>query len=270
LTGFVTLGPLAFATDRLLALAGIALFLILMDVIGRKSRQQTARPAWTAIIAGVIVARLAFVWVHRQAFADDWFSAFAIWQGGFDVQAGAFAAGVALLLVMRSRRTAVLGFGAVLLCFTLFTAVDIFMRPDVRPMPQIAPLQALDGRAVPLERYRGRPLIINLWATWCLPCRRELPMLAELAETAPVPILLADHAEDADTVRAFLAREGVSGKAVLLDRTGSIARALGSAIFPTTLFLDRRGNIVATHYGEISRAAMLDQIARLEQVDGKE
>src|SRR3546814_12546814 len=94
----------------------------------------------------------------------------------------------------------------------------------------VAALHRLDGGAVSLAAYRGKPVIINLWATWCPPCRRELPMLAELAKPSPVPIVLADDGEDAARVRAFLSQQNIPADAVLLDSGSSLSTALGSGV----------------------------------------
>src|SRR3546814_10052886 len=87
--------------------------------------------------------------------------------------------------------------------------MQALIRQPARPLPPVAALHRLDGGAVSLAAYRGKPVLINLWATWCPPCRRELPMLAELAKTSPVPIVFADEGEDAARVRDFLSQQNI-------------------------------------------------------------
>ena len=265
--GTVSLGPLAFATDRLLALGAVIAFILLLGLIGRRSGEPVTRATWIAILAGLVVGRLAFIMLHWRAYAGDWPPMLSFRQGGFDAQAGAFAAGASLLLTMKSRRSGVLGFAAVLFCFVSFTLGAMLLRPPARPMPAVAALRSLSGDAVPLDHFRGRPLVVNLWATWCPPCRRELPMLAQVAATSDIPVLLVDQAETPEQVRAFLAREAIPAHHVLVDRRGEVARAVNTSLFPTTLFLNAKGEIVATHYGEISRAALFDQMERLGGAD---
>ena len=189
----------------------------------------------------------------------------AFWQGGFELWPGAIAAGFVLLLTLRDNPTLARALAALAVCTFGLSAMQALIRQPARLLPPVAALHRLDGGMVSLAAYRGKPVIINLWATWCPPCRRELPMLAELANTSPVPILLADQGEDAARVRAFLSQQHIPTDAVLLDPGSSLSNALGSGVYPTTLFVDAHGSITATHIGEISRAALLDQQAQLQK-----
>src|SRR3546814_16690128 len=78
-------------------------------------------------------------------------------------------------------------------------------------------------------------------------------MLAELAKTSPVPIVLADEGEDAARVRDFLSQQNIPADAVLLDSGSSLSTALGSGVYPTTLFVDANGSITASPVGALSR-----------------
>lgn len=261
----VTLGPLAMATDRMLAIGAIWAFLLLMMLIGQRRRQATSRSAWLAVIAGLVVARLAYVALNWAAFSGDWAAMLAFWQGGFELWPGAIAAGLVLLLTLPDNRTLTRALAALAVCTFGLSAMQALIRQPARPLPPVAALHRLDGGAVSLAAYRGKPVIINLWATWCPPCRRELPMLAELAKTSPVPIVLADQGEDAARVRDFLSQQNIPADAVLLDSGSSLSNALGSGVYPTTLFVDANGSITASHVGEISRAALLAQRAQLQK-----
>jgi thiol-disulfide isomerase/thioredoxin len=129
------------------------------------------------------------------------------------------------------------------------------------PFPYHLNLTTASGAPLPLDRFRGRPFVVNLWATWCGPCRRELPMLDAVASrTGEVPILLADQGEAPATVSGFLNREGIGARHVALDPDRGLSQALKVAGYPATAFVAADGTIVQLQLGELSRAALADGI----------
>jgi thiol-disulfide isomerase/thioredoxin len=100
-----------------------------------------------------------------------------------------------------------------------------------------------------VQDFPGKGLIINLWATWCVPCVAELPALQALAKTlAPEGILVLPLSSDrggADVVRKFYAAHGVESLPIWLDPKGAVARAWAARGLPTTLVIDRQGREVA-------------------------
>ncbi|WP_336979552.1 TlpA disulfide reductase family protein [Altererythrobacter fulvus] len=260
--GIVQLGPLVMASDRLLALALIMAFLFGFDRIAARHGLPT-RTGGLALAVGIVAARLAYVLTHTDAFARDWASAFALWQGGFTGWAGFLGAGAVIAWRVKPR-PALLGSLAMLAAIAaLWFAGSALLRPAPRPMPELPQLADLQGRVFLPKQLEGRPYVVNLWATWCPPCRRELPMLADEAGRAQVPILLVSQGEDSRIVNAYLARQGIESDAVLLDHASGLSRALDSTALPTTFFVDGQGRIVESHVGELSRAALADGIARI-------
>ena len=105
--------------------------------------------------------------------------------------------------------------------------------------------------------------MVNLWATWCGPCRRELPMLLdELAGRDDVRLALVSQGERAATVRDYLEAQGLPGDDVWLDRQGALGRAVSLVGLPTTVFVDAGGRVVEVAFGEISRARLAEGVAR--------
>ena len=129
------------------------------------------------------------------------------------------------------------------------------------------PLATIEGESLVLTSLvaSDKPIIINLWATWCPPCRRELPMLAAVAEQRDdVVFLLASQGETAAHVSRYLAYNDIRPEHVLIDSSGMLARHYGTVGLPVTLFIDTDGLLAHTHVGEISREVLLSRIARLQ------
>jgi thiol-disulfide isomerase/thioredoxin len=124
--------------------------------------------------------------------------------------------------------------------------------PSARPAPLLA-LSDLDGRAWTLAALRGRPVMLNFWASWCEPCRAEMPSLDLLAarhERDGLVVLTVNFKDGVDTIRRFLDAVPLT-LPVLLDRDGAVARAWGVSVLPTTLLIDRHGQPRGTVRGEV-------------------
>jgi thiol-disulfide isomerase/thioredoxin len=111
------------------------------------------------------------------------------------------------------------------------------------PMPPAALVDA-SGAVHGLAEFAGKGLVINLWATWCVPCVAELPALAALAGRVKDGILVLPLSSDrggAPVVEAFYRKHGIEGLPVWLDPKGAAAQAWGARGIPTTLIIDRQG-----------------------------
>jgi thiol-disulfide isomerase/thioredoxin len=103
-------------------------------------------------------------------------------------------------------------------------------------------------------------VILNFWATWCGPCRRELPLLARAAAGHPgVSVLALDQGEDAASVRSFVAAMPGAAGMVLLDGERSAGAAYAVGGLPVSVAVDAGGTVRAVHVGELDAAA-LDQL----------
>jgi thiol-disulfide isomerase/thioredoxin len=121
-----------------------------------------------------------------------------------------------------------------------------------KPAPALK-LKDLDGRPHDLARLRGRVVLINFWATWCPPCRREMPSMERLSQTLKgeaFSVLAVDVGEDADTIDAFTAQLDTTPTfPILLDTRSRTLQAWKVAGLPTTFLVDRQGRIVASAIG---------------------
>jgi thiol-disulfide isomerase/thioredoxin len=119
-------------------------------------------------------------------------------------------------------------------------------------------LKDVDGRLTPIKRWDGRSLVINFWATWCAPCRREIPMLIELsAAWAERDVTVLGIAVDHPDAVAGFARQFKIPYPLLVGEQDAldVAGQLGviTPVFPFTVFTDRRGEVVALYIGELHR-----------------
>ncbi|MCF5646703.1 redoxin domain-containing protein, partial [Pseudomonas syringae] len=118
-------------------------------------------------------------------------------------------------------------------------------------------LRNMNGEPVNIADHQGKPIVINLWATWCPPCRREMPVLRDMQLERPdIVFLFVNQAESADTVSRYLSAQGLALRNSLLDTDGEFARQVGSVALPTTLFYSPQGRLTGSHLGEMSRASL--------------
>jgi thiol-disulfide isomerase/thioredoxin len=255
-------GPFAIPWVRLkvalvlLALWGAAGFL------ARRVDRRLAAWGQNAVFAGLLGARLGFVLANASVYAKDPLSALYVWQGGFDPWWGILAGGGYTLMTLPKhlwRYALGAALAAGLLAGLLFTRQG---REEGR-LPVLT-LATLGGTEVNLESFRGKSVVLNAWATWCPPCRRELPMMARLAQENPgVHFLFVSQGEGPLAVRQFLEERGLEAQWVLLDPETRLSQALGVQGLPTTFFFDREGRLVARHLGELSEALLLGYLRAL-------
>jgi peroxiredoxin len=126
-----------------------------------------------------------------------------------------------------------------------------------------------DGQQIALQQYRGKVVFLNFWATWCIPCREEMPAIERLHQTyqaQELAIISIDLKESADQVKVFFQKHGLSFPA-LLDPNGSVFRDYLVAGMPTTYLIDRDGTMLARGVGgrDWTRAEALQLIQALLQ-----
>lgn len=110
----------------------------------------------------------------------------------------------------------------------------------------------LNGKTWRQNDLRGRAVLINFWASWCEPCRAEMPSLQALAEqnSGKLVVLAVNLKESEPTISRFAQRTGLS-LPVVRDADGALARAWGVSVYPSTVLIDARGRVTSVVRGEV-------------------
>jgi thiol-disulfide isomerase/thioredoxin len=124
-------------------------------------------------------------------------------------------------------------------------------------------LESLSGERLRLQDLSGKPVVINFWATWCIPCEAEMPLLQESYEGNPgLEVLAVNFAEPSTDVQAFVDKHGLTFD-ILLDPRAIVQTLYRVRGYPTTYFVDGEGVIQGVHIGVLSQRQLngyLEQI----------
>ncbi len=126
-------------------------------------------------------------------------------------------------------------------------------------------LQTAEGESLALEDLAGQPIILNFWASWCLPCRAEMPELQRLHERLSgtgLVVLGVNQGETLPTIVGYRQAVGVDFPALVDARLG-VSRQYGVNSLPTTFFIDRQGVIRAIFIGAMTDAVLADKLRQI-------
>jgi cytochrome c biogenesis protein CcmG, thiol:disulfide interchange protein DsbE len=159
---------------------------------------------------------------------------------------------------------ALLGYGV--LRSNRATSLDSAVASGKRVAPPSVNLPWLDrSEHATLADWRGKVVVLNFWASWCPPCREEVPLLAHWQPRlagAGGTILGIDTLDVASDARAFMAKNKL-GYPSLRDRGGDTARAFGVAAYPESIVIDRKGRVAAIMRGPLDDTFMRDHVEPL-------
>lgn len=136
---------------------------------------------------------------------------------------------------------------------TVFYRESLLSRAQVGRAAPAFTLEALDGGQVRIEQLRGRVVLINFWATWCEPCRTEVPELQKFADRYgdKVTLLGINLREPVDTIKSFREQYGMRYP-ILLDRQGRVAERYRLRAVPESWFIDPNGVARIYHQGPLT------------------
>ncbi|HUF05787.1 MAG TPA: TlpA disulfide reductase family protein [Candidatus Binatia bacterium] len=157
-----------------------------------------------------------------------------------------------------------------LLLLGMLGVVLVARSPSASPtaVGTIAPdfsLADLDGTLIRLSELRGRPVVVNFWASWCQPCAEEFPLLRDAAErhaAADLVVIGVVYQDRTSAARGFMDRNGGTWQAAM-DPDGRVAGAYGILGPPETFFIGRDGTIVARQIGQFSAASLDRKLAAI-------
>lgn len=256
--------------------AGLWLSLLALTAAGLVWHRQRARATPDAgkddtplMLAGLgmLGARMGFVARYWREYLDEPWSIIRISDGGWWWPAGiaAIVLGAIFLgwrrpplrrpLILAATAAAVVSVLAVL-------AANAWSPASAARLPEMQ-VQDLNGQSQPV--HDGRASVINLWATWCPPCRREMPVLVAGAQRYPqIRFMLVNQGEDQATVDAAAGQWSIPATLLALDPDSAVSTALGVRGFPTTLIIAADGRILARHTGEVSAASLAALVETIE------
>jgi thiol-disulfide isomerase/thioredoxin len=263
----ISVGPFALSPERLLFLIAFMMALLVGWIAGRRNRVAVEPVLTQMLLLGMLSARLAFVLLYLEDYLKRPWSIINIGDGGFVYEVGLLVAAAIGAFHAWRRPPVRAPLGVALVAGTLTWGVTAgavtAMRGSQPPLPP-SQLLSLEGGGVSLTDYQGKPLVVNLWATWCPPCRREMPVLADAQQREPgITFAFVNQGEDQATVEQYLHQEQLQLDNLLLDIHSSTLRSLGASGLPTTFFYNASGELVDTHFGELSAATLKQSLKQL-------
>jgi thiol-disulfide isomerase/thioredoxin len=266
----VSIGPLALPVAPLLLFVAAALAIWLANRLSPHSEAQSSqhRPGdllFHALLLGLAVARVVHVALQFDAYRLEPWAVVDLRDGGWHLPSG-MASGIAWVVwqawrQVRLRRALTAGAALGLAIWSAGTIGFAWRAPQA--LPDLVLTDLASGAPVRLrEAAHDRPLVLNLWASWCGPCRHEMPLLAEAQRRHPdVLFVFANQGESVTTIRRYLDAERLGLQMVLLDAGSQLGPALGSRGLPSTVFFDRHGQRVDAHLGALNGAALSARLA---------
>lgn len=280
------LGPLLFPTRPLILVLSIFFAIWFSHWLGGKlqlDKNQVKHIAEYTAWCGLLGARLGFVVLNWTAYADAPWTALYVWQPGYLYFSGLLAGSAYALWqvtkmspkLRRSFFKALAGgyLAAGLVFGSAVLSIEFLKQPGIPGTGDRATdfkLQNLSAETVQLSDLAGRAVILNFWATWCPPCRREMPLLDELQKAygeKGLSVIGVDINESPELVKSYVNTVGVSYPIWVdaptgipgFDRTQEIFASYGGVGLPSTLFIDRDGIIQRIYVGELSRGFLQNQ-----------
>ena len=258
------LGPFVLPGPLLVLMAAAAFTFWIGRRLGGLRGREVQSLIWQSLLFGLCVARLVFVWQFGSAYLANPLDVLDIRDGGWRSDVGFIAGWLYALAQLAHRpllKRPLLWAMAAGSSLWLAGSVALAAMPGTgQTLPDIE-LATAQGARVNLSSFKGAPTVVNLWATWCPPCVREMPVLEQAQIDHPsVHFVFINQREPAERVNAWLAARQLTLRHVLLDDNRQAGAAFGYSALPTTLFFDASGKLVSVRVGELSKATLAQKL----------
>jgi len=268
----ISIGPFAVAISMLITIVAIAVFWIMTHWLSRKSEESAKIKDGfiSAIIIGFIAARVTFVVRLWSEYQENMWQILNLRDGGFIPYYGWMIGILVLIALSRGNRAftrvyLIASVAAFCVVVPMYYTASYYSGGITIPD---TPVRDSAGESINLQTFQGKPLVINYWATWCPPCRKEMPVLeAAQKQHSSVTFLFVNQGEDPMTAKKFFTSQDLDIKNVFYDPASQLSRASGAAGLPTTLFFDATGKLVDSHMGELSNASLAHYLQLLNKND---
>lgn len=164
----------------------------------------------------------------------------------------------------KTNNSAILGVILAIAAIAIVAVVLISKKSTVATDFEHSKFETISGETISLSDFSGSPLVVNMWATWCPPCRRELPLLSRTAQEIPdINFVFASQREDPSRVRSYIKRSGLQMKYIIADQNGAFGNRYRGDSLPMTVFIDKDGKVVSTHYGLINETQLMANLDKI-------
>ena len=268
----LTIGPFSLSWERLLIFLSLAVAFIVGALVTKKENISIDTSIIKIFLVAMLAARIGFVIRYWSEYQTSIWSMIDIRDGGFDGPT-AIVVGTLVFIGLLSRKPQ--GRAALfkacmagMLVWSLAKITLSVIEDRSQQLPS-AIVHSLRGEPINLNQLEaGRPRVINLWATWCPPCRREMPVLAQAQQQMKdIGFVFVNQGDHAAVIELFLQQEELLLDNIMVDPMGVIGYQIGSRALPTTLFVNARGQLVGAHLGELSRATLKAKLEKLKLLD---
>lgn len=265
--GVIQIGPIVLPVSVIFMLVAMAVATFVGKRVGRTADVDIEAILFQTLVVGVVVARLWFVLHFSAGYQASPLAILDIRDGGWRPMAGFVAAWLFALARQFNKPALRKPLLAAVCAATAIWGGGLFAlsRPDPEQKLPALTLSSLQGASVSLAQFVGKPTVVNIWATWCPPCVREMPVLhAAQALNPAVNFVFINQGESAQRVSGWLAARNLPLGNVLLDSRGQALETFNQRGLPTTLFFDAKGRLISVRTGELSAATLAE---KLETID---
>lgn len=263
----LSFGIFTIKTSQLLLVICLLAALAVALIVSWRRKTSVADTSVQIILIALVVARVAFVATWFEQYWTSPLSILDIRDGGFNVMAGVIAG--CALVVWRAWRQPLLRapLAAGTLTFLLAWGVAVPSADSYAgevALPAVT-VTTFDGKPTTFEKLaHGKPLVVNLWASWCPPCRREMPLLVEAQKkNKDVAFVFVNEDSDRDDALFFANQMKLPTGSIVADYDYGLMRMFGARVLPTTLYYSADGQLVATHVGGLSAATLASDLLKI-------